>query len=88
MAERKTSLNDQDPIQYLNRIANEEKRNDSFDIMELMQTATGEEPKMCRVVEKHEGVIIAIFPEEEKYIYLDKVYDIWKWQKVKDFERE
>ena len=48
----------------------------------------GEEPKMCRVVEKHEGVIIAIFPEEEKYIYLDKVYDIWKWQKVKDFERE
>jgi hypothetical protein len=46
MAERKTSLNDQDPIQYLNRIANEEKRNDSFDIMELMQTATGEEPKM------------------------------------------
>jgi hypothetical protein len=46
MAERESSLNDQDPIKYLNSFANEEKRNDSFAIMELMQAATGSEPKM------------------------------------------
>ena len=46
MAELKTKPNDGDVRAYLNNVANEKKRQDSFKILELMQKVTGEEPKM------------------------------------------
>jgi hypothetical protein len=46
MAELKTKLNDQNVVDFLNRIPDEKKRQDSFKIMDLMREVTGEEPKM------------------------------------------
>jgi len=39
-------MEDKDPVHFLNRISNQEKREDGYAIMELMQAATGEEPKL------------------------------------------
>jgi len=46
MAELKTKLNDASITDFLNQIANEEKRADSFEILKLMQQVTKQEPKM------------------------------------------
>jgi hypothetical protein len=46
MAENKTTPNDQSVEQFLNAIADERKRKDSFTILELMKQVTGMEPKM------------------------------------------
>lgn len=46
MADIKTTLTDQDVEQFLNTIEDEQKRKDSFTIMELMREASGSEPKM------------------------------------------
>jgi len=46
MAELKTKLNDASVTDFLNKIENEEKRKDSFEILKLMQQVTGQEPKM------------------------------------------
>lgn len=46
MAELKTKPNDQSVEGFLNRVPDEKKRKDSFDILELMKQVTGEEPIM------------------------------------------
>ena len=46
MAELKTTQNDKSVTAFLNGIADEKKRQDSFNILELMQQVTGLEPKM------------------------------------------
>ena len=46
MAGNKTTPNDQDVEQFLNSIADERKRKDSFTILELMKQVTGMEPRM------------------------------------------
>ena len=46
MAELKTKQNDQDVEQFLNSVADDKKRQDSFTILELMKDVTGEEPRM------------------------------------------
>ncbi|HLE13680.1 MAG TPA: DUF1801 domain-containing protein, partial [Anaerolineales bacterium] len=46
MAELKTTKNDKSVTAFLNGIADEKKRQDSFTILELMQQVTGLEPKM------------------------------------------
>ncbi|WP_293895380.1 DUF1801 domain-containing protein [Flavobacterium sp.] len=46
VAEIKTKENDASVIDFLNSVADEQKRNDSFVIMEMIKKATGEEPKM------------------------------------------
>ena len=46
MSDLKTKRNDQDVVAFLNGIENEKKRQDSFVILNLMQEATGEDPKM------------------------------------------
>ena len=46
MAELKTKINDASVTDFLNKIENEEKREDSFEILKLMQQVTGQEPKM------------------------------------------
>jgi hypothetical protein len=46
MAENKTIPNDQNVEQFLNTIADERKRKDSFMILELMKQVTRMEPKM------------------------------------------
>jgi hypothetical protein len=46
MAELKTRKNDASVVEFLNRIADEQKRRDAFTILELMQQVTREEPKM------------------------------------------
>jgi hypothetical protein len=46
MAENKTTPNDQNVEQFLNAVADEQKRKDSFTILELMKQVTGLEPKM------------------------------------------
>jgi hypothetical protein len=46
MAELKTTQNDKSVTAFLNGIADEKKRQDSFTILELMQQVTGLEPKM------------------------------------------
>ena len=46
MAELKTKNNDASVTDFLNKIENEEKREDSFEILKLMQQVTGQEPKM------------------------------------------
>ena len=46
MAELKTQSNDQSVEAFLNTVANEKKREDSFAILKLMQEVTGEEPRM------------------------------------------
>ena len=46
MAGLKTTQNDKSVTAFLNGIADEKKRQDSFTILELMQQVTGLEPKM------------------------------------------
>jgi len=46
MAELKTKLNDASVTDFLNKIEDEEKRADSFEIVKLMQQVTKQEPKM------------------------------------------
>lgn len=46
MAENKTTPTDQDVEQFLNSVADERKRKDSFTILELMKQVTEMEPKM------------------------------------------
>ena len=46
MAELKTIITDQNPKDFLNTIEPEEKRKDSFVLLELFQKATGEKPVM------------------------------------------
>jgi len=46
MAELKTKPNDASVNVFLNKIENEEKRADSFEILKLMQQVTQQEPKM------------------------------------------
>lgn len=46
MAEPKTKPSNASVTDFLNGIADEKKRRDSFTILELMQQVTGEEPKM------------------------------------------
>lgn len=46
MAENKTTPNDQNVEHFLNAIADEQKRTDSFRVLELMKQVTGMEPKM------------------------------------------
>jgi len=45
-AELKTKLNDASVTKFLNGVADEQKRNDSFEILEMMKQVTKEEPKM------------------------------------------
>ena len=46
MAELKTKQNDASVEAFLNSVVDEQKRQDSFTILELMQEVTGAEPKM------------------------------------------
>ena len=46
MAELKTQLNDQSVEAFLNSVAHQRKREDSFTILKLMEEVTGEEPQM------------------------------------------
>ena len=47
MAELKTKQTDSDVIAFINSfVATEQKRNDSFELLKLMQDFTGYEPKM------------------------------------------
>jgi hypothetical protein len=46
MAELKTQPTDQQVKEFLNSVEDEKKREDSFEVMELMKEVTGEEPVM------------------------------------------
>lgn len=46
MADNKTTPNDQNVEQFLNAIADERMRDDSFMLLELMKQVTGMEPRM------------------------------------------
>ncbi len=46
MAELKTKVNDASVEEFLNTIADEQKRQDAFTILEMMKAATGAEPKL------------------------------------------
>ena len=46
MAELKTKLNDASVEDFLNKVEDEQKRKDSFEIIEMMKQVTKEEPKM------------------------------------------
>lgn len=46
MANLKTKLNDGDVQAFLNKVENEQRRQDCFDILALMQQVSGAEPKM------------------------------------------
>lgn len=46
MAELKTKLNDGDVVAFLNTVENEQRRKDSFIVLEMMKEITGKEPKM------------------------------------------
>src|SRR6185503_8457730 len=45
-AELKTKVNDASVTTFLNSVTDEQKRNDGFEILKLMQQVTKEEPKM------------------------------------------
>jgi hypothetical protein len=47
MAELKTKQTDQSVEAFLNGIADENRRQDCFTILEIMKQITGTEPKMC-----------------------------------------
>ena len=49
----KTNINDASVVKFLNTIENEQKRNDSFEILEIMQIITGDEPKMWGSFSSH-----------------------------------
>ena len=46
MAELKTKLNDASVEDFLNKVEDEQKRKDCFEIIEMMKQVTKEEPKM------------------------------------------
>jgi hypothetical protein len=46
MAELKTKINDQDVQAFLEAVPDEQKRQDCYDVLALMQEVTGQEPKM------------------------------------------
>ena len=46
MAELKTKLNDASVTDFLNRIADEQKRKDCFEVLKMMKQAAKAEPKM------------------------------------------
>ncbi|MDO9086024.1 MAG: DUF1801 domain-containing protein [Anaerolineaceae bacterium] len=46
MAEIQTKVNDASVEEFLNKVENEQKRKDSFEILKIMQQVTKEEPKM------------------------------------------
>lgn len=46
MAELKTKLNDGDVNAFLNSVENEQRKKDSFIVLEMMKEITGKEPKM------------------------------------------
>lgn len=46
MAELKTKVNEASVEDFLNRVENEQKRQDSFAILEMMKELTGKAPKM------------------------------------------
>ena len=46
MAELKTKLNDASVEDFLNNVADENRRQDCFKVLEIMREVTGEEPKM------------------------------------------
>ncbi len=46
MAELKTKKNDESVEDFLNKVEDEQKREDSFKILKLMQAVTGEKPSM------------------------------------------
>lgn len=46
MAELKTQITDQDPKDFLNTIEPEQKRKDSFALLDLFEKVTGEKPVM------------------------------------------
>ena len=46
MAEMKTKVNDASVEGFLNKVEDEQKRKDSFEIVQMMKQATKEEPKM------------------------------------------
>ena len=46
MSDNKTTANDQDVELFLNAVEDEQKRKDSFTILELMKQVSGNEPKM------------------------------------------
>ena len=46
MADNKTQKNEQSVVDFLNGVEDEQKRRDSFAVMELMKEVTGEEPAM------------------------------------------
>ncbi len=46
MAQNKTTPNDQNIEQFLNAVEDEQKRKDSFALLELMKEVTGIEPRM------------------------------------------
>jgi len=45
-AEPKTKVNDVSVTEFLNSVADEQKRNDCFEILKMMQQITKDEPKM------------------------------------------
>jgi hypothetical protein len=45
-AELKTQVNDASVTEFLNSVADEQKRNDCFEILKMMEHITKEEPKM------------------------------------------
>jgi hypothetical protein len=45
-AELKTQVNDASVTEFLNSVADEQKRNDCFEILKMMKQVTREEPKM------------------------------------------
>ena len=45
-SEPKTKVNDASVTKFLNSVGDERKRNDSFEILKMMQQVTKEEPKM------------------------------------------
>jgi hypothetical protein len=45
-AELKTKVNDASVTKFINSVAGEQKRNDCFEILKMMQQITKEEPKM------------------------------------------
>lgn len=46
MAELKTQPTDESVVAYLNSVENERRREDSFQVLQLMKEITGEEPQM------------------------------------------
>ncbi len=46
MAELKTKLTTQNPIDFLNTVEPEQKRKDAFELLELFEKVTGEKPVM------------------------------------------